>query len=157
MEWLERLRRQALVADFGSFRLLYVVSVRPPVPPEYGVPGLVGLTFRLRPRPGGGHEYATLLDIAGVVRLGARLGFGPAEALAMVDSHERVHVALQLEGVAEEVEEAQSLFADAVWLSLRHPRAAARVQAGEFGLVTRVGPGFWEALVDTEAEAAEKP
>lgn len=151
-DWHARLRREAILAQFADFDLAYHASLRPAVPPDYDVPGLVGLTFRLRARSEGGFLYATVLDVAAVLRLGARLGLSEAESLAMVDSHERVHVALQLAGVSEEAEEANSRHIDAVWLSLRHPRAAARVEAGEFGLVTRVHEDFWEALVDPAAE-----
>lgn len=129
---------------------MYHVGARPPVPREYDVPGLVGLTFRLARRGDGAHVYATVLDAGAVLRLGGRIGLTEGEAVAMVDSHERIHVAMQLAGVAEEDEERQSRLADAVWLSLRHPRAALLLKAGEFGLVTRVEEGFWEALVDVE-------
>lgn len=149
MAWQEVLARRAVTAAWPEFTLLYDLSLRPVVPPEYAVPGLVGLTFRLRPRPQGGHVYVTAIDAAAALRLGARMGLTEGEAVALVDSHERVHVQLQLEGVAEEAEEAASLFVDAVVLSLRHPRMAAHLQAGDFGVVSRVGPGFWEALVDT--------
>ncbi|MBI4393776.1 MAG: hypothetical protein HY556_08290 [Euryarchaeota archaeon] len=148
MEWQERLRADASFSDFGDFSHLYHVGLTPLVPPEYDIPGIVGLTFRLQERPRGGHVYVTTIDVGAAMRLGERMGLDPAEALAMVDSHERVHIEMQLAGVAEEVEEAQSTFADAVWLSLRHEKAAERLQAGEFGLVTKVGPGFWEALLD---------
>ena len=150
MDWEARLLRDAVRARFADFSLLYVPSVRPPVPKEYDVPGIVGLTFRYRKRPDGAWEYATVLDLPAVLRMGERLGFEPGQALAMVDSHERLHVALQLEGVAEEDEERQLHLADAVWLSLHHPRAAKLLRIGDFGLVTRVGPGFWEALVEEE-------
>ncbi|HEV8359344.1 MAG TPA: hypothetical protein VGR28_02705 [Candidatus Thermoplasmatota archaeon] len=148
MDWQERLRREALLARFDDFDLLYHVSVKPAVPPEYAVAGLVGLTFRLRPRPRGGFVFVTVLDLPAAARLGARMGLDPAEAIALVDSHERTHVAMQLAGVAEDVEEEQSHVVDAVLLSLRHPALAKHLEAGDFGLVTRVRPGFFEALID---------
>ena len=122
------------------------VSLAPAFPPEYDVPGLVAVTFRLFRR--GDHlTFVTAIDPAAALRLGARLGLEPAEALAMVDSHERMHVWLQLAGVAEEAEEEASRHIDAVWLSLRHPRAAHLVEDREIALVSRVGPDFWERLV----------
>lgn len=157
MDWQARLRRDAIAARFDDFDLVYHAAVRPAVPPEYEVPGLVGLTFRLQPRPRGGFVYATVLDLAAVLRLGGRIGLSEGESLAMVDSHERMHVAIQLAGVPEDKEEEQLRIVDAVWLSLRHPRAAALLRAGEFGLVTRVEEGFWEALIDTEAAVAREP
>lgn len=151
MDWQERLRREALRARFHDFDLLYHVSLKPAVPREYEVEGLVGLTFRVRPREGGGFVYATVLDVPAALRFGARIGLEPAEAIALVDSHERVHVAMQLAGVDEATEEEQSHLVDAVMLSFRHPRLAEHLQAGDFGLVTRVGPGYFEALLDLAA------
>lgn len=127
------------------------VSLRPAFPPEYDVPGLVAITFRLRERPHGGHVFVTALDVAAALRLGGRLGLGIADAFAMVDSHERMHIELQLAGVPAEVEEAHSRFLDAVWLSLRHSPAEPLVRAGEFGLVDEVHADFWERLVDEAA------
>jgi hypothetical protein len=149
MGWEQRLAREALAAHFDAFSLLYHVSLRPATPKEYEVPGLVALTFRYRVRPDGRRVFVTTLDPAAALRVGGRIGLDAAEALAMVDSHERVHVALQLEGVPEDVEERHSLVVDAVWLSLRHPRGAAHVRAGEI-VVSRVEEGFWEALVDAD-------
>jgi hypothetical protein len=151
VDWQARLRREGLFRRFGDFDLVYHASLQPPVPPEYHVPGLVGLTFRFAERPQGGHVYVTVLDLPAVLRLGARIGLDEAESVAMVDSHERMHVALQLAGVPEEKEEEQLHIVDATWLSLRHPRAAHALEAGEFGLVTRVREDFWEMLIDTEA------
>lgn len=164
MPWRARLLREAIPLRHEGFDLLYHASLRPALPPEYVVPGLVAVTFRLRRRPGGGHEYVTALDVDAALRLGERLGLDAAEALAFVDSHERVHVALQTEYTAaadrdarypaladevpEHVEEEHSRFVDAVWLSLRHPRAERLLESGEFGLVTKVGRDFWELLVD---------
>ena|SRR5882672_3648268 len=144
-DWRDRLRREAIRSDFHDFDLRYHVSLWPAHPPEYGVGGLVAITFRLATRPR--LSFVTALDPAAALRLGARLGLDDATALAMVDSHERVHVALQLEGVKEDVEEAQAHFADAAFLALRHPRAADLVRANEFGVISRVGPDFWEALI----------
>ena len=152
MDWRARLDREALENRGEAFTLVYHPALVPAVPPEYDVPGLVGLTFRLARRRDGGFVFATLLDVPAAVRLGARLGLDPAGGLAFVDSHERMHVHLQLEGVPEEVEEAHSRFVDAVWLSLNSPRAAALVRAGEFGLVEEVGHDFWERLVDAGEE-----
>jgi hypothetical protein len=143
-----RLRADAAFSDFGDFSHVYHVGLTPVVPPEYDVPGIVGLTFRLKKRPRGGHVYVTTIDVGAALRLGKRMGLDEGEALAMVDSHERVHIAMQLAGVAEDVEEEQAHFSDAVWLSLRHEKAAERLEAGEFGVVTRVGAGFWEALTE---------
>lgn len=148
MEWYARLRRKAIASAERDFDLLYDVGLTPAVPPEYEVPGLVAITFRLHPRPEGGHVYVTALDVDAALRLGARLGLDEAEGLAFVDSHERVHIALQLADVPWEVEEEHSRFVDAVWLSLRHPRAAELVASGEFGLVEHVERDFWERLVD---------
>lgn len=148
--WRARLHREAVPARFPDASILYHVSLRPAFPPEYDVPGLVAVTFRLH-RERDHVTYATSIDAAAAVRLGARLGLGAAEALAMVDSHERVHVELQLAGVSEEDEEACSQRVDAVWLSLRHPRAAHLVEDKEVALVSRVGPGFWERLVEEDA------
>ena len=145
-EWRERLRDEAVHADFGEFTLRYHVSLRPAHPPEYDVPGLVAITFRLATKPR--LAFVTALDPAAALRIGARIGLDEATALAMVDSHERVHVALQLEGVPEEIEEAQARFADAAFLALRHPRAADLVLTNEFGVISRVGPDFWQALVE---------
>ena len=151
--WRARLAREAIPTANDDFDLLLHVSLRPAFPPEYDVPGLVALTFRLRPRErGGGHHYVTVIDVAAALRLGQRFGLDAAESLAFVDSHERMHVYLQLAGVPEEVEEAHSKFVDAVWLSFRHPRAAQLVAAGEGGLVVRVHEGFWEELVDQRKE-----
>lgn len=152
MTWRERLRREGIVLRIPEFDHVLHASLAPAFPPEYDVPGLVAVTFRLTERPSGGHVFVTALDVAAALRLGERLGLDDGEALAMVDSHERMHVWLQLAGIGEAEEEDASRFVDAVWLSLRHPRVAEKVAAGEFGLVTRVGPDFWEALVDTEAD-----
>ena len=151
VDWQERLRRGARRDDFGDFTLLYYPSLKPAIPPDYDLPGIVGLTFRLSARPRGGHVYVTTLDLAAAVRLGARLGLDAGEAVAMVDSHERTHIAMQLAGVAEDVEEEQSHIVDAVWLSLRHEAIAKHLKAGKFGLVTRVAPAWREALLDREA------
>lgn len=140
------LDRDAIASSHDGHDLLYHVSLRPAFPPDYDVPGLVAITFRLRERPEGGHVFVTALDPAAALRMGARLGLDEADALAMVDSHERMHVELQLAGVPEEVEEAQSRWLDAIWLSLRHPRAEALVKTGAFGLVSEVGHDFWERL-----------
>lgn len=146
--WRHRLRREAILLRQPDFDLLLHVAVRPAFPPEYDVPGLVAVTFRLHAREEGGHAYVTALDVGAALRLGARFGLDEAEALAFVDSHERMHVFLQLAGVSEEVEEERSRFVDAVWLSLRHPRAAEWVASGEAGLVVRVHEDFWEKLLD---------
>ncbi|HVL87619.1 MAG TPA: hypothetical protein VM681_06400 [Candidatus Thermoplasmatota archaeon] len=147
--WQRRLRERAIGCRFSDHDLLYDAGLWPAVPPEYKIAGLVGLTFRLAARASGGHVYVTALDVGAAARLGARLGLDPAASVAMVDSHERVHVALQLEdeGLPVDKEEAHSRWVDAVWLSLRHPRAEALVRAGDFGLVEHVDAGFWEALV----------
>lgn len=155
MDWRSRLRREAIATGSSEFDLLYHVSLAPAFPPEYDVPGLVAITFRLHARARGGHRFVTALDPAAALRLGARLGLDAAESLAMVDSHERMHVELQLAGVPEEVEERHSRFVDAVWLSLRHPRAAQLVRAGDFGLVEQVGDDFWERLVDAGARGEQ--
>lgn len=147
MDWEARLRRGGIVRDLGDFSLAYHVGVVPAVPPEFAVDHLVALTFRRRARPQGGHLFVTTIDLPAAVRLGARMGLDASEALAMVDSHERVHVAVQLEGATEEAEERQVMFVDAVWLSLRHEAIAKHLRAGDFGVVSRVGEGFWEALV----------
>lgn len=153
MDWQERLERDALRQDGEDYGLLYHVGIRPAVPAEYDLEGLVGLTFRLRPRRQGGHVYVTTIDLPAALRLGLRMGLDEGEALAMVDSHERVHIEMQLAGVPEDVEEEQSHFVDAVYLSLRHPSIAKHVEAGDFGLVARVGHGFWEALLDLDPGA----
>lgn len=145
--WHARLHREAHAGRFGDFDLLYHVGLAPLVPPEYEVSGMVALTFRLHARPAGGHVYVTTIDPAAALHLGARLGLDEGEALAFVDSHERVHVALQLEGAREEDEERMARLVDAVVLALRHPAAAERVAAGEL-VVTRVHEDFWEALLD---------
>lgn len=148
-DWQARLDREALVQVFEEYSLLYHASLRPAVPAEYEVPGLVGLTFRYVPRRDGLQVYVTALDLAAVLRLGARLGLRFEEALAMVDSHERVHVWLQLAGVPEEAEEEHMHVVDAVLQSLRDERLARHVRTGAWGVVTRVEAGFWEALIDT--------
>jgi hypothetical protein len=148
VEWERRLARDGAFADFGDFGLVYHVGVRPIVPEEYHVDGIVALTFRLRRRAHGNHDYATTIDLGAALRLGARMGLDAGEALAHVDSHERIHVALQLEGVEEHAEEAQANVVDAVVLSLRHEAIARHLRHGDFGVVTKVEPGFWEALVD---------
>lgn len=152
MEWMGRLMEEGIRSDGPEFSLVYHPALAPAAPPEYVVPGMVGLTFRLHRRPDGRHVFVTLLDLPAAVRLGARLGLGPALAVAFVDSHERLHVHLQLEGVPEEVEEDNSRFVDAVWLSLHHVTAERLVRAGAFGLVEEVGPDFWERLVDEAQE-----
>lgn len=147
-EWRARLRREAIHAREDDNDHLVHVSVRPAFPPEYEVAGLVAITFRLHERPQGGHVFVTALDVDAALRLGARLGLDAAESLALVDSHERMHIELQLAGVDEAVEEEHSRFLDAVWLSLRHPHAEALVRASEFGLVDEVRADFWERLID---------
>lgn len=150
MPWRERLWRDAVRARFHDFDVLYDVSLRPAYPPEYDVGGLVAITFRLSERTEGGHLFVMAIDPAAALRLGAKLGLDEAGSLAMVDSHERMHIALQIEGVPEHVEEAHSRFLDAVWLSLHHPHAGALVRTGEFGLVSEVGHDFWERLIDAQ-------
>ena len=152
MDWQARLEREALRDHGAEFTLVYHPALVPAVPPEYEVPGLVGLTFRLARRRDGAFVFATLLDLPAAVRLGERLGLDEAGGIAFVDSHERMHVHLQLADVPEEAEERHSRFVDAVWLSLRHARAEPLVRAGEFGLVDEVRPDFWERLVDTAQE-----
>lgn len=145
-DWRARLRREAIVTRGPQFDLVYHVSLAPAFPPEYDVPGLVAVTFRLMQREE--HlTFATCLDPAAALRIGARLGLDEAASLAMVDSHERMHIWLQLAGVSEEAEEDASRHVDAVWLSLRHPRAAHLVEEREIALVSRVGPDFWERLI----------
>jgi hypothetical protein len=156
VDWEERLAAHALRARFDEFSLLYHASVRPALPREYDVPGLVGLTFRYRRRPDGAHVYATVLDLPAVQRLGARLGLRFEEALAMVDSHERVHVWLQLAGVPEDVEEERMHVVDAVWQSLRDERLARHIRTGAWGVVTHVDAQWWEALIDTAQARAER-
>lgn len=153
--WDERLRAEGVPLHLPEFSLVTHTSIAPAFPPEYDVPGLVAVTFRRGARPDGALWYATAIDVAAAFRLGVRLGLTEAEALAMVDSHERIHVWLQLAGVDEDVEEHRMRIVDAVWLSLHHPRAAERVATGEFGLVTHVHDDFWEALVD-ERQARER-
>lgn len=145
-EWRERLRREAIVTRGPDFDLVHHVSLRPAFPPEYDVPGLVAVTFRLL-RDGEHITFATAIDPGAALRIGARLDLDEAEAFAMVDSHERMHIWLQLAGVSEEAEEDASRHVDAVWLSLRHPRAAHLVEDREVALVSRVGPDFWERLI----------
>ena len=145
MPWRERLRREAIHERSPDYERLYHVSLRPAFPPEYDVPGLVAVTFRFQSRPR--LVFVTALDPRAALALGERLGLEPAEALAMVDSHERVHVEIQIAGVPEETEERAARHVDAVWLSLRHPRAAHLVEDREVALVTRVGPDFWERLI----------
>lgn len=155
MDWQARLRREALVAHEEEFSLVLHPAIVPAVPPEYWVPGLVGLTFRLARRGDGAFVFATVVDLPAAIRLGARLGLDEAGGVAFVDSHERMHVHLQLAGVPEEVEELHSRFIDAVWLSLRHAAAEPLVRAGEFGLVEEVHHDFWERLVDaSQGEAS---
>ena len=151
MPWRERLDTEAALARFDEFDLLYHLSLRPAMPREYEVPGLVALTFRLRERPRGGHLYVMTIDPAAAMRIGARLGLDEAEALAMVDSHERMHIWLQLAGVEAEAEEEKMRWIDATWLSLRHPRAADIVRSGQFGLVTDVEERYMERLIDIAA------
>ncbi|HWH09460.1 MAG TPA: hypothetical protein VNX21_09695 [Candidatus Thermoplasmatota archaeon] len=146
--WRERLDREAIAARHPGHDHRYHVSLRPACPPAYVVDGMVAITFREGRRLDGALRFVTSLDPAAALRLGARLGLDEGESLAFVDAHERTHVALQLEGAGEEDEEEASRHVDAVWLSLRHPRAAGLVRAGAFGLVTRVREDFWERLVD---------
>lgn len=150
MAWQERLDRDALHARRPDHDHRILVTLRPACPPEYVVEGMVAITFREGRRRDGALRFATSIDPAAALRVGRRLGLDEAESLAFVDAHERTHVALQMEGVPEEVEEESSRVVDAVWLSLRHPRAADLVLAGAFGLVTRVREDFWERLVDTD-------
>ena len=148
-DWRARLRREGILTRGAEFDLVLHLSLHPAFPPEYDVPGLVAVTFRLLRRED--HlTFATGIDPAAALRLGERLGLDAADALAMVDSHERMHVWLQLAGVSEEAEEDASRHVDAVWLSLRHPRAAHLVEDREVALVSRVGPDFWERLVVEE-------
>ena len=148
MDWQARLDREAIPARHGDHDHLYHVSLWPACPPEYEVDGMVAITFREGRRRDGALRFVTSLDPAAALRIGRRLGLDEAESLAFVDAHERTHVALQLADVPEDVEEDHSRVVDAVWLSLRHPRAAELVLAGAFGLVTRVREDFWERLVD---------
>lgn len=154
-DWRARLRREGIPWPAPDFDHTYHVSLDPAFPPEYDVPGLVAITFREGRRADGAHRFVTSLDPGAALRLGRRLGLDEGGSLAMVDSHERVHIALQLADVPEDVEEAHSRFVDAVWLSLHHPRAARLVASGEFGIVTRVLDDVYEELVD-EAAAAEQ-
>jgi len=147
-DWQARLRREALLTRGHDHDHVVHVSLSPAYPPEYDVTGLVAVTFRLMRRPQGGSVFVTALDVAAALRVGARLGLDEAAALAFVDSHERMHIELQLAGVAEDVEEERSRFIDAVWLSLHHPHAADLVRTRAFGLVEEVGHDFWERLVD---------
>lgn len=148
-DWRERLDREAIPARYPDHTHRLHVSLDPAMPHEYRVDGLVAVTFREGRRSDGAFRYVTSLDPAAALRIGARLGLDEAQSLAMVDSHERMHVELQLAGVPEDVEEARMRIVDAVWLSLRHPHAADLVRAGDFGLVTDVHHEFWERLVDT--------
>jgi hypothetical protein len=157
MEWERRLRRESILQRLPHHSLVYHVGLSPPVPPEHQVPGLVGVTFRLGERPDGLPLYATLLGAAAALRLGARLGLSDAESLAMVDSHERVHVALQLDHerldeVPPDLEERHSHAADAAWLSLRHPRAERLVEEWGGRILHAMGRGFWDLLVDEAGE-----
>lgn len=147
MTWQEDMQRRSHVSRFDEFDLVYQVSLHPAIPEEWRLDDMVALTFRLGRRRDGALILATNLDIAAVARIGTRLGLDEAGSLAMVDSHERVHVQLQLEGVAEDLEEQASRLVDAVWLSLRHPRAKVAGD-GDLHVVSRVGHDFWEALVD---------
>jgi hypothetical protein len=153
VDWRQRLWVDSIRSAQPDFDLLYYVSLHPAFPPEYDLPGLVAVTFRLLQRTQGGHLFVTALDPAAAIMLGRRLGLGPSEAIAMVDSHERVHVELQLANVAQEDEERASVFVDAVWLSLRHPRAAHLLEDRDVVIVVRVGPDFWERLVDPAQES----
>ena len=125
MTWRDELRRAAILSHESDHSLAYFVGIRPPVPPEYDLPGIVGLTFRLARRADDAIVYATLLDVGAAMRLGERLGLDAGEALAMVDSHERVHIELQLaygsQDVHPEDEERHSHVVDGAWHSLRHP------------------------------------
>lgn len=150
-DWQARLRREGLLARRRDHDHLVHVAIHPAYPPEYDVPGLVAITFRLMKRPHGGHVYVTALGVDAALRVGERLGLDAAAALAFVDSHERMHIELQLAGVPEDVEEERARFLDAVWLSLHHPHAAELVRAGAFGLVEEVRADFWERLVDAQA------
>lgn len=147
-DWRARLAREAIPSRHRAFDHRYHVSLWPACPPEYEVDGMVAITFREGRRGDGALRFVTSLDPAAALRIGGRLGLDAAESLAFVDAHERCHVALQLEGVHEAAEEDASRHIDAVWLSLRHPRAADLVMSGEFGVVTRVHEEFWERLVD---------
>lgn len=154
MSWEDRLRREAIRRRYPQHELLDWAGLDPPVPPEYRVHALVGLTFRLGVRRGV-PEYATLLDLAAAVRLGARLGLDAGAAIAMVDSHERVHVALQLDyerlhEVPPDVEEGHTRLVDAAWLACAHPRAEALLERMG-GVLESAGSGFWDALADPEA------
>jgi hypothetical protein len=148
LPWRARLRREAILERAAEFDRWYHVSLRPAFPSEYDVGGLVAITFRWQSKPR--FVFVTALDPAAALRVGARLGLDEGEALAMIDSHERVHVEIQLAGVSEEAEEHAARHVDAVWLSLRHPRAAHLVEEREINLVTRVGPDFWERLIAPE-------
>lgn len=152
-DWAARLDREAIPSRQRDFDFRYHVSLSPAYPREYGVGGLVAITFREGRRRDGAIRFVTSLDPGAALRIGGRLGLDEAESLAFVDSHERMHVFLQLADVPEDVEEARSRIVDAVWLSLRHPRAAELVLSGEFGVVTRVHERFFEELVDLEAAA----
>ncbi len=155
--WWRRLAEEAIATRGPDFDLVYHVSLAPALPREYAAEDLVAITFRWLDRRGGGFVFATAIDPAAAVRLGRRLGLDEAESVALVDSHERVHVFLQLAGVDEHEEEAAARVVDAVWVALHHPHAAAFVRTGEFGLVTRIGEEFWEAVVGAAVEGRPPP
>ncbi|MHB8604342.1 MAG: hypothetical protein ACYDCK_03720 [Thermoplasmatota archaeon] len=148
VDWQADLRRGGIYHSFHAFDLIYYPSLHPAIPPEYHLPGIVGLTFRLRKRSHGGHLYVTTLDLAAVGRLGERIGLDFAASLAQVDSHERVHIALQLDGVDPAHEERFAHVVDAVLLSLVHPKAERAIVAGDFGVVLGVKPELWESLAE---------
>lgn len=147
VEWYRRLAREAHASNFEEFDLVYHVSVWPATPPEYETPGMVALTFRLHDRPRGGFVYCTTIDLGAALRLGTRFGLDEAGALALVDSHERMHVHLQLAGVSYENEESAARRVDAVYLSFA-TRVPLVVAERELDEVASIASADGESLVD---------
>lgn len=144
--WRDRLLREAIHGRFRHHDLYYHVSLRPAAPPEWVVPDMAALTWRLGER----HEdaapvAATVLWPPGVVRIGANFGLGPASAFALVDSHERLHTHLAIEGIPEDEQEPFARIADAAYLALHDPEAERIFE--EEGLARLASGRFWETLL----------
>lgn len=151
MEWRDRLLHDAILQRFAHHDLYYHVGLRPAAPPPWIVPDMAALTWL----PGHRHDddapvHATTIWPPGVLRLARRLGLPEPEAVALVDSHERVHVHLSLEGVHEDEQEPLTRFVDAALLSFLHPRAGRARE--ERGLTHLTAGDSWEELLAGERD-----
>lgn len=104
MAWSDVVSREALHTRADDFDLFYHISTHLAYPDEYHVPGIIGITFRWRSAPR--LVFVTAIDVGAAVSLGERLGLDAGQAIAMIDSHERMHIYAQMAGVSEANEEA---------------------------------------------------